>query len=153
MDYDGDMALDAASEFEMCVFSGPTWSGFTKSAVPTTCSNDTLDDFGNLIETFRAGTVIDFGTLDFVVDWDPNSTTHGGKELGAFRSKLSGDWKIKIPANVGEDTGPIINIPGVVTMFKPQGTVRSTNEEARLAAGLTIKLSGSLSVTPAVATV
>jgi len=150
IDFDGDGAADVSAEFNLCVHSGPNWSGFTKEAVNTTCSSDTLDNWGNLIETYRAGTLIDFGEVSFGVDWDPDSTTEGGKELGAFYSRVEGNWEIRIPANIGETTGPILVIPAVCTGFTPKGTVRSAGEEARFGADLTLKITGAISITAAV---
>lgn len=149
MDYDGDGAVDVASGFDACVFEGPTWSGFDKPATETTCSADTLDAWGNLIRTYRGGTIIDNGTLTMTVDWDIDNT-EGGDEYGAFMSRVTGNFTVSLPANVGETTGPVITIPGVLTKFTPQGTVLGTGNEARWAAQIIIQISGALSFTAAV---
>ena len=148
MDYDGDGTVDSSSGFNPCVFDGPTWSGFDKPATQTTGSCDTADAWGNIIRTYRGGTIIDNGTLTMGVDWDITDTD-GGKVYGAFMSRVTGNFTVTLPANVGESTGPIITIPGVLTNFTPQGTVLGTGDEARWAAQIVIQISGAISFTAA----
>jgi hypothetical protein len=149
MDYDGDGAVDVASGFDVCIFDGPTWSGFDKPATETTATCDALDAWGNIIRTYRGGTIIDNGTLTMGVDWDITDTD-GGKEYGAFMSRVSGNFTVSLPANIGETTGPVITIPGVITNFTPQGTVLGTGDEARWAASIVLQISGALTFTAAV---
>lgn len=148
MDYDASGAVDSASAFYVCIFEGPTWSGFTKPATQTTCSSDTLDSWGNIIHTYRGGTIIDNGTLTFGVDWDITDT-NGGKEYGAFMSRVSGNFLVELPANIGETTGPVITIPGEITDFTPQGQVLGTGDDARFAASIVLQISGAISFTAA----
>ena len=149
MDYDGDGAVDASSGFTACVFAGPNWSGFNKPSIPTTCSSDTLNSWGNLVKTFQSGTIVDYGTISPIIDWDI-ANTEGGDLFGAFQSRVGGDFTIQIPASVGETTGPIITIPGIVEGFTPQGEVLGEGDEARFAAQVVIKITGDLSFTAAV---
>jgi len=149
MDYDGTGVVDAASAFYVCVFEGPTWSGFSKPATMVTNTTDSLDAWGNLIHTYRGGTVIDHGTLTIGVDWDIDSTD-GGLEYSAFLSRITGSFIVEIPANAGETTGPTLTIPGVITDFTPQGTVLGTGDEARWAASIVIQLSGAITFAVAV---
>jgi len=132
--------------FEACVFSGPTWSGFSKPETEITCSGDAEDVWGNLIRTFRSGTMVDLGTLNFMIDWDIDNTT-GGDAYGAFMSTPGGSFVIQLPAETGETTGPIITIPGIITNFAPQGEVISEGDESRLLADITLKITGALSFT------
>lgn len=152
LDYDGDGAVDALSAFFLCIFDGPNWSGFSKPSIKTTISCDVadLDDWGNLIETLRSGKVVKHGSLTVKVDWDPNETTKGGKALAAFYADSYGNYEIYIPANAGETTGPILTIPGTVSMFKPEGTVVTEDDNARLSAELTLDLAGAMVITAAV---
>ena len=54
--------VNASSNVYMCLVDGPNWSGFTRGDVETTCSNTTLDAWGNLIRQYEAGKLIDLGT-------------------------------------------------------------------------------------------
>jgi hypothetical protein len=144
LDYTGSGTI--AGTFEACVFSGPTWSGFSKPETEITCSADTEDVWGNLIRTFRSGTMVDLGTLNFMIDWDIENTT-GGDAYGAFMSTPGGDFIFTLPPEGGETSGPIITIPGIITNFTPQGEVISEGENSRLLADITLKISGALSFT------
>ena len=97
--------VDNTSNVYACVTDGPTWSGFTRGDVETTCSNTTLDAWGNLIKTFRSGKIVDLGTITFTVDWDVTNT-YGGRELAAFMDGRSGVLIVEFPAESGETTGP-----------------------------------------------
>jgi hypothetical protein len=134
-------AVDAASDVYLCVTDGPTWSGFTRGDVETTCSNITLDGWGNLIRTFEPGKMINLGTLTFTVDWDPDLAT-GGREMTAFWDGRSGEFLVEFPANIGETAGPVITITGYVNKFTPMGTVLSEDKSARQSAEMSIKISG-----------
>jgi hypothetical protein len=150
LDYDGDGAVDSASAFYPCIFGGPNWSGFTKTAVNTTCSNTTRDDWDNIIKTYRSGRVIDMGTLTFDIDWDPNLvSTEESLILAAFYDGRTGNYQVEIPKEGSEDEGPIITIPGVQTNFTPGGTVLAEGDEARLSASVTIQIAGPIVITAA----
>jgi len=143
MDYDGDGAVDSTSAFFACVFSGPDWSGFTKTAVNTTCSNATLDAWGNLIKTYRGGRIIDQGTITISVDWSPIDAD-GGKVYGAFASTVSGNFLVQLPPEAGETTGAFLTIPGEIEQFTPMGKVLAEGDEARWAASIVIRISGAI---------
>jgi len=134
--------VDATSDFYACVTDGPTWSGFTRGDVETTCSNTTLDAWGNLIKTFRSGKIVDLGTLTFTVDWDCNGNAAGGRELAAFMDGRSGILVVEFPAEASENVGPKINLTGYCNKFTPMGTVLSEGTGARSMAELVYKLSG-----------
>lgn len=134
-------AVDSNSDVYACVTDGPNWSGFTRGDVETTCSNTTLDAWGNLIRSFRAGAIIDLGTVTFTVDWDPDDTW-GGREMQAFFDGRSGDLLVQFPAAAGETTGPVLVLTGYVNKFTPQGTVLSEGNAARSMAEIVFRLSG-----------
>lgn len=136
--------------FEACVYSGPTWSGFSKPETEITCSGDAEDVWGNLIRTFRNGTMVNLGTLNFMIDWDIDNVT-GGDAYGAFMSTPQGNYVIQLPLESGESAGPIITIPGLITNFTPQGELVSEGENSRLLADITLKISGAISFTAPVA--
>ena len=142
-DYNEDGTVDVDSDFYVCIFEGPTWSGFTKTNRRISCAGEdaNIDALGNLIEAYAAGSVIDYGTLSFTVDWDPNETTTGGNILSAFRNRRNVDYRIEVPAEGTETAGPVLVLTAHITNFTPQGTVFSENDEARLAAGLTLQIS------------
>ena len=146
-DTDGNGTIDAATDIHLCVTDGPNWSGFQRSSVEVTCSETTGDGWGNLVRAFRAGKMIDLGTITITVDWDPTGTT-GGRELVAFMTNTSGIYKIKFPAEGAETAGPIINVTGHVESFTPQGTVLADGQESRSLAQMVIKIS-SLTFTAA----
>ena len=137
----GTGTVDVASDVYACVTDGPTWSGFSKGDVETTCSNTTLDGWGNLIRTFRSGKIVDLGTITFTVDWDPDDTW-GGRELSAFFDGRSGNLMVEFPAAVGETTGPILVLTGYVNKFTPQGTVLSDDSGARSLGEIVFRISG-----------
>jgi len=134
-------AVDPTSDVYACVTDGPTWSGFTRGDVETTCSNTALDPWGNLIRSYRAGKMVDLGTLTFTVDWDPDDT-HGGREFAAFFDGRSGDLLVEFPPSSGETVGPILVLTGYVNKFTPQGTVLSDDNGARSTAEIVFRLSG-----------
>ena len=133
--------VDNTSNVYACVTDGPTWSGFTRGDVETTCSNTTLDAWGNLIKTFRSGKIVDLGTITFTVDWDVDDA-YGGRELAAFMDGRSGTLIVEFPAEGSETTGPKINITGYCNKFTPMGTVLSEGTGARSMAELVYKISG-----------
>ena len=141
-------AVDATSDVYVCVTDGPNWSGFTRGDVETTCSNTTLDAWGNLIRTFRAGSIVDLGTLTFTVDWDPTNQ-YGGREYAAFFDGRSGTLIVDFPAASGETAGPKLNLTGYCNKFTPMGTVLSDDQGARSMAELVWKLSGISVTAPA----
>ena len=136
------------SSFTACVFEGPNWSGMERPATETTCSSDTLDDWGNLVRTYAQGTVVDMGTIDLTVDWDIDST-EGGDVYSSFKSHTSGTFTITLPKQGAETAGPTITFNGILTNFSPQGSVLGTEDEARFAANVTIQISGNLTFTAA----
>lgn len=140
--------VNASSNVYACVLDGPTWSGFTRGETETTCSNTTLDAWGNLIRTFRSGKIVDLGTITFTVDWDPDDA-YGGRELAAFMDGRTGDLKVYFPADGSETTGPILTLNGFCNSFKPAGTVLVDGAGARSTAELVYRIN-SLTVTPAV---
>ena len=134
------------SAFTACVFEGPNWSGMERPATETTCSSDTLDDWGNLVRTYAQGTVVDMGTIDLTVDWDIDNVK-GGDVYSSFKSHTSGTFTITLPKQGTESAGPTITFDGVLTNFSPQGSVLGTEDEARFAANVTIQISGNLTFT------
>ena len=136
----GTGTLDSESDTYACVTDGPTWSGFTRGDVETTCSNTALDGWGNLIRSFRAGKIVDLGTITFTVDWDPDDTW-GGRELAAFFDGRSGDLLVEFPAAQGETTGPVLVLTGYVNKFTPQGTVLTDDDGARSTAEIIFRIS------------
>ena len=143
LDYDGDGATDLTSAFDACVFSGPAWSGFDRPSTETTCSSNTLDSWGNLIRTFRGGSVIDYGSITLGVDWDPDESTVGGKIFAVSKIRDAFTIDIELPAEGAETTGPKIQFSVVCTNYTPQGEILGTEDEARFAAELTFKLCGA----------
>ena len=148
MDYDPSGVVDSTTAFYCFIFEGPSWSGFDKPATMTTTTADALDSWGNIVQTYRGGTVIDYGTLTMGVDWDIDNT-NGGDEYGAFMSRITGNFLVELPANIGESTGPVFTVPGVITNFTPQGSVLGTGDEARFAASIALQISGAISFTAA----
>jgi hypothetical protein len=130
---------DTGSDVYVCLVDGPNWSGLTRGDVETTCSETTLDDWGNLIRTFRAGKLVDLGTVTLTVDWDADDS-YGGREFAAFMDGRTGDLLIEFPAASGETTGPIITLTGYCNSFTPSGTVLSDEDSARSTAELVYKL-------------
>tara|TARA_R110000868_G_scaffold102246_2_gene281595 strand:+ start:6431 stop:6940 length:510 start_codon:yes stop_codon:yes gene_type:complete len=133
-------SVDATSNVYACVTDGPTWSGFTRGDVETTCSNTTLDAWGNLIRTFQSGKIVDMGTVTFTVDWNPDDT-NGGREFAAFMDGRSGDLLIEFPADVGETVGPYLTLTGYCNKFTPKGTVLSDDQSSRSLAELVYRIS------------
>lgn len=146
LDLTGGGTVDVGSGFEACVFAGPTWSGFNKPETEITCSADAVDAWGNLIRTYRAGTMVDLGTLTFTLDWDIDNST-GGDGYGAFSGTPAGDFVFTLPAEGAEATGPVITIPGTITNFTPQGEVISEGENSRLLAEVTLRITGAMTFT------
>jgi len=130
---------DTGSDVYVCLVDGPNWSGLTRGDVETTCSETTLDDWGNLIRTFRAGKLVDLGTVTLTVDWDADDA-YGGREFAAFMDGRTGDLLIEFPAASGETTGPIVTLTGYCNSFTPSGTVLSDDDSARSTAELVYKL-------------
>lgn len=137
--------VNAGSDVYACVTDGPNWSGFTRGDVETTCSETTLDAWGNLIRTHRSGKVVDLGTISFTVDWDPDDQ-YGGREFAAFMDGRTGDLLVHFPAEGSETTGPILTLSGYCNSFTPSGTVLSDDEGARSTAELVFKIN-SMDVT------
>lgn len=149
LDYDGDGSVDATSAFYACVYGGPNWSGFTKTKVNVTCSNTTLDDWGNIVKQYRSGRIIDLGTVSFDIDWDPNLvSTEESKALAAFYDGRAGDYLIEIPAEGTETAGPVLTLNMIQESFTPGGTVLAEGDEARLTASVSFQIN-SITVTAA----
>ena len=138
--------VDSASNVYACVTDGPNWSGFTRGDVQTTCSNTTLDAWGNLIRTYKAGKIVEMGTLTFTVDWDADDN-YGGREWAAFFDGRSGSLLIEFPAELGETVGPKLTVSGYCNKFTPMGTVLAEGDGSRSTAELVWKISGSITVT------
>lgn len=132
-------AVDASSNVYACVTDGPNWSGFSRGDVETTCSNTTLDAWGNLIRTYKAGSIVDLGTITFTVDWDPDDA-YGGREFAAFMDGRTGNLLVYFPAGSGETTGPIITINGYCNSFTPAGTVLTDDSGSRSTAELVFRI-------------
>jgi hypothetical protein len=143
--------VDANSDVYMCLIDGPNWSGFTRGDVETTCSNTTLDAWGNLIRQYEGGKMVDLGTLTLTVDWDPDDA-YGGREWAAFFDGRAGNLLIEFPAKAGETTGPILTVNGYCNSFTPSGTVLSDDDNSRSKAELVWKVN-SISVAAPVAAV
>ena len=143
-----DLTATGSNEaaFEACIFAGPTWSGFSKPETEITCSADSLDVWGNLVRTFRNGTMVDLGTLTMTLDWDIDNTT-GGDAYGAFMSNLGGVFIVELPTEGSETAGPKINLPGIITNFTPQGEINSEGDASRLLAEVVVKISAALTFT------
>jgi hypothetical protein len=144
----GDGSTVSGSNSYACVTDGPSWSGITRGDVETTCSNTTLDGWGNLIRTFRSGKIVELGTLTFTVDWDPLDS-YGGREFAAFMDGRTGSLSLEFPPNTGETTGPIITISGYCNKFTPKGMILADGNDAREVAELVYKMN-SLTFTAAV---
>lgn len=149
LDYNGDGTVDSGSTFYPCVFSGPNWSGFSKGMVNVTCSNTSLDAWGNIVKKYRSGKILDLGTVGFGIDWDPNLVSEKQSlVLAAFFDGREGTYLLEIPAEGNETAGPVLNIVGIQTDFVPGGEILAEDDEARLSATVTIKIN-ALSVTAA----
>lgn len=142
--------VESGSDDYVCLIDGPNWSGFTRGDVETTCSQTSLDAWGNLIRQFRAGKLVDLGTVTLTVDWDPDDQ-YGGREFQAFMDGRTGDLVIEFPAESGETTGPIITVNGYCNGFTPSGTVLADDDAARSTAELVYKLN-SIDITAPVIT-
>lgn len=140
-----DGGVEAGSDAYVCLLDGPNWSGFTRGDVETTCSETSEDPWGNLIRTYRAGKIVDLGTLTLTVDWDPDDD-YGGREFQAFMDGRTGNLLIEFPAASGETTGPVLTLNGYCNSFTPAGTVLSDDDASRSTAELVYKLN-SISVT------
>jgi hypothetical protein len=138
-------AVTPGSDSYVCVFDGPTWSGFTRGDVETTCTETALDGWGNLVRKYRPGMMIDFGTITFTVDWDPDNQ-YGGREFAAFMDGRVGDLKLYFPPEGNETTGPILTLTGYCNNFTPAGTVLTDDNASRSSAQLVYKLN-NISVT------
>lgn len=150
LDYDGDGSVDGGSAFYPCIVGGPNWSGFKKTPVSTLCSNSTLDDWGNLIKSFRSGKILDLGTITLEIQWDPNLvSSEESLILAAFYDGTEGDYLIEIPAEGAETTGPVITIPAIQEGFTPMGEVLVEGDQARLRASVVLRIAGAITVAAA----
>ncbi len=143
VDADGSYADDANSAF-ICVTGNVSWSGFKRQSINTTCTESTVDDWGNIVKTFRAGKFIDLGTLTFDVDFDPSTTSLVN---AAFRMVGNGDYKVYFPEETGETTGPIITIPAHMTDMTLHTDALTEGDNARSRATLVLKLAGDWTIT------
>jgi hypothetical protein len=149
LDYDGDGSVDSTSAFYACVHGGPNWSGFTKTKVNVTCSNTTLDDWGNIVKQYRSGKIIDLGTVSFDIDWDPNLvSTEESLALAAFYDGRTADFLLEIPAEGAETAGPILTLTMVQEGFTPTGNVLAEGDAARLSATVMFQIN-AIAVTAA----
>lgn len=146
VDQDGSYADDANTAF-VCVTGNVSWSGFKRSSIKTTCSESTVDGWGNIIHTYRAGRFIDLGTLTMEVDFDPSTTSIVN---AAFRQTGTKNYQVHFPAESGETTGPIITVPGHFTDMTPITDVLAEGDNARSRATLVLKLAGDWTITNAV---
>ena len=152
-DYDADGSVDVGSAFYACLFEGPNWSGMTKNSRNETCTGEdaTFDDFDNLIEQVVSGKVVNLGTIDFTVDWDPDEDATGGKVYAAFRMPDQLALSVEFPTkDATESAGPKLVITVDINGFVPVTNVLSEDDEARSAARLSGTVNG-LSVVQATA--
>lgn len=146
----GDGTPTASTDTYVCVTGNVSWSGFSRDAVRSDCSETTLDAFGNLFKAYIGGKEIEGGELSFDADWSPDVlTTTGGRLLAAFYSGLVGNYKLKYPAAVGETAGPILTIPACVIKFTPMTGVMTTGDESRSRCSITLKIAGAMTITAA----
>lgn len=146
----GDGTPTASTDTYVCITGNFSWTGFSRSTVRSDCSETTLDAFGNLVQQLKAGKEIKMGEISFDADWSPDDLdTVGGRLYAAFKSGLVGDYKLKLPAAVGETTGPIITIPSLVSKFVPMTSVMADGDEARSRCGLTLSIAADITITPA----
>jgi len=149
----GDGTPTTSTDTYVCVTGNFSWSGFSRGSTSADCSETTLDTWGNLVKTYLADKTIDMGSITFDIDWSPDAvTTAGGRMFAAFKSGQNGTWTVTFPKVLGtESAGPIYTFSGHVTNFNPQTNVMGTGDDARARATITIKISGDLTLTPAVA--
>lgn len=145
VDADGSYADDANSAY-VCVTGNVSWSGFKRQSIKTTCTEATVDGWGNIIHTYKAGRFIDLGTLTFDVDFDPSTTDIVN---AAFRQTGNKNYEVHFPAEAGETTGPVITIPGHFTDMTPMTDALTEGDGARSRATMVLKLSGDWSITDA----
>lgn len=145
VDQDGSYADDANTAF-VCVTGNVSWSGFKRQSIKTTCSESTVDGWGNIVHTYRAGRFIDMGTLTMEVDFDPSTTSIVN---AAFRQTGNKNYLVYFPAESGETAGPIISIPGHFTDMTPITDVLAEGDAARSRATLVLKLAGDWTITNA----
>jgi hypothetical protein len=150
IDDTGDGTPTNSTDTYVCVTGNVSWTGFSRDAVRSDCSETTLDAFGNLVKSYIGGKEIEMGELSFDADWSPDDfDTVGGRLLAAFKSGLVGNYKLKYPAAVGETAGPILTIPACLTKFTPMTGVMTTGDESRSRCSITLKIAGDMTVTPA----
>jgi hypothetical protein len=146
VDQDGSAGDDANAAF-ICVTGNVSWSGFTRQSVKTTCTESTVDGWGNIVHTYRAGSFIEMGNLTFDVDFTPDQQD---RAIAAFRQKLNKNYEIHFPAEQGETTGPIISIPAHRSGFTPITNALGEGDDARSRATVSLKLAGDWTITDAV---
>lgn len=127
------------SDSFVCVTAGPTWSGFSRGDVETTCTETALDGWGNLLRQHRPGKMVDLGTLTFTVDWMIDNQ-YAGREFAAFMDGRVGDLVIYFPPEGAQTTGPTLTLNGYCNRFTPAGTVLTDDTGSRLTAELVYKL-------------
>jgi len=145
VDQDGSYADDANSAY-VCVTGNVSWSGFKRQTVKTTCTEATVDGWGNIVHTYKAGRFIDLGTLTFDVDFDPSTTNI---ILAAYRQTGNKNYEIHFPAEQGETAGPVIIIPGHFTDMTPMTEALSEGDSSRSRATMVLKLAGDWTITNA----
>lgn len=145
VDADGSYADDANTAF-VCVTGNVSWSGMKRQSIKTTCSESTVDGWGNIIHTYKAGRFIDMGTLTMEVDFDPSTTSIVN---AAFRQTANKTYQVHFPAENAETAGPYISIPAHFTDLVPITDVLAEGDNARSRATLTLKLAGDWTITNA----
>ncbi len=142
-DADGSYADQANAGF-VCVTGNVSWSGFKRQSVSTLCTENTVDGWGNIIKTFRAGRFIDYGTLTFDVDFDP---VEANIPISAFKQTGNRNYRMDFPAEAGETTGPKITLPGHFTDFTPMTQALQEGDNARSRATMVLKISAEITYT------
>lgn len=145
IDKDGSYADDANAAY-ICLTGNVSWSGMKRQSIKTTCSEATVDGWGNIVHTYRAGRFIDMGTLTFDVDFDPSTTSI---VIAASRMNKTSNFEVQFPAETGETTGPKIVIPGFITDMTPITDVMAEGDNARSRCTLVLKLAGDWTITNA----
>lgn len=147
VDTDADGSTDDnANAAYVCVTGNVSWSGFKRQGVKTTCTESTIDGWGNIVHTFRAGKFIDLGTLSFDVDYDPSTTDVVNSW---FRQVLTKNMRVDFPAENGETAGPKLTMPSFATDMVPHTEALTEGDNARCRATMTFKLAGDWTITNA----
>lgn len=144
-DADGS-ADDNANAAYVCIIGNVTWSGFKRQSINTTCTESTVDGWGNIVKTYKAGSFIDLGTISFDVDFEP---AQASVINSWFRQKQNKNMRIDFPAEAGETTGPKLTIPSHATDMVPHTEAMVEGDNSRSRATMTFKLAGDWTITDA----